>query len=145
MARLGELATPRWTRSVANRDDGLDQDDLEPVLPEEPEDVLSDSLWTIVAVDGEEEDEERDQVRFFLHSLLTFLITLSPVFRIQPLFKQMLRTIRTRLSVAEESGGEDILYPRTQFLKHSTSDHPMVYNPPLINAAPPRRLPPSLH
>jgi hypothetical protein len=26
--------------------------------------VLSDSPWTIEAVDGEEEDEERDQVRF---------------------------------------------------------------------------------
>ena len=61
---LGELATPRWTRSVANREDDLDQDDLEPVVPEEPEDVLSDSPWTIEAVDGEEEDEERDQVRF---------------------------------------------------------------------------------
>jgi hypothetical protein len=28
--------------------------------------VLSDSPWTIEAVDGEEEDEERDQVHFFL-------------------------------------------------------------------------------
>lgn len=64
---LGELATPRWTRSVANCEDGLDQDDLEPVLPEEPEDVHSDSPWTIEAVDGEEEDEdeERDQVHTF--------------------------------------------------------------------------------
>jgi dual specificity tyrosine-phosphorylation-regulated kinase 2/3/4 len=65
---LGELATPRWSRSVANREDGvhaLDQDDLEPALPEEPEDVLSDSPWTIEAVDDEEEDEERDEVHFF--------------------------------------------------------------------------------
>ena len=64
---LGELATPRWSRSVANRDDGvhgLDQDDLEPALPEEPEDVLSDSPWTIEAVDDEDEDEERDEVLF---------------------------------------------------------------------------------
>jgi dual specificity tyrosine-phosphorylation-regulated kinase 2/3/4 len=72
---LGELATPRWTRSVANREDGhgLDQDDLEPTLPEESEDVLSDSPWTIEAVDGEEDDEERDQVQ------LIFRIPLSLV------------------------------------------------------------------
>jgi dual specificity tyrosine-phosphorylation-regulated kinase 2/3/4 len=65
---LGELATPRWTRSVAHHEDdllGLDQDDLEPPLPEEPEGVDSDSPWTIEAVDGEDDDEERDQVRFF--------------------------------------------------------------------------------
>lgn len=64
---LGELATPRWTRSIANREDDfytLDQDELEPPLPEEPEDVDSDSPWTIEAVDGEE-DEERDEVRLF--------------------------------------------------------------------------------
>jgi len=68
---LGELATPRWTRSVANREEDvhpLDQDDLEPPLPEEPEDIDSDSPWTIEAVDGEEEDEERDQVHFFPHA-----------------------------------------------------------------------------
>jgi dual specificity tyrosine-phosphorylation-regulated kinase 2/3/4 len=61
---LGELATPRWTRSVANREDdfyALDQDELEPPLPEEPEEADSDSPWTIEAIDGEE-DEERDEV-----------------------------------------------------------------------------------
>ena len=45
-------------RLVANRDGGLDQDDLEPVLPEKLKDVLSDSPWTIEAVDGEDEDKE---------------------------------------------------------------------------------------
>jgi hypothetical protein len=59
---------------------GLDQDDLEPALPEEPEDVLSDSPWTIEAVDGEDEDEERDQVHFFSHPPFSCLITLSPAF-----------------------------------------------------------------
>jgi dual specificity tyrosine-phosphorylation-regulated kinase 2/3/4 len=62
---LGELATPRWTRSVANREDdsyALDQDELEPPLHEEPEEGDSDSPWTIEAIDGEE-DEERDEVR----------------------------------------------------------------------------------
>ena len=62
---------------------GLDQDDLEPALPEEPEDVLSDSPWTIEAVDGEEEDEERDEVHFFVSPPSVVLITLSPAFRIQ--------------------------------------------------------------
>ncbi len=64
---LGELATPRWTRTVASRDDdahGLDQDELDPPLPEEPEEIDSDSPWTIEAIDGEE-DEERDVVHPF--------------------------------------------------------------------------------
>jgi dual specificity tyrosine-phosphorylation-regulated kinase 2/3/4 len=70
---LGELATPRWTRSVAHREDDLhdlDQDDIEPPLPEEPEDDDSDGHWTIEAIDGEEdEEEERDQVcLLFFHS-----------------------------------------------------------------------------
>ncbi|KAI0290467.1 hypothetical protein BC826DRAFT_1026615 [Russula brevipes] len=115
---LGELATPRWTRSVANREDdvhALDQDDLEPPLPEEPEDVQSDSPWTLEAIDGEEEDEERDQPSEF---------------------KSIPRTIRTRPSVAEESGGEEILYPRTHFSKPLTLAHTVVYSPP-INSAPP--------
>ena len=83
---LGELATPRWSRSVANREDGghgLDQDDLEPSLPEEPEDVLSDSPWTIEAVDDEEEDESRDEVLFFFffsRPPFSCLITLPPAF-----------------------------------------------------------------
>jgi hypothetical protein len=58
----------------------LDQDDLEPALPEEPEDVLSDSPWTIEAVDDEEEDEERDEVHFFSHPPFDCLIMLSPAF-----------------------------------------------------------------
>jgi dual specificity tyrosine-phosphorylation-regulated kinase 2/3/4 len=84
---LGELATPRWTRSVAHREDDLhdlDQDDLEPPLPEEPEDVDSDSPWTIEAVDGEEDDEERDQVcilfLFFFALLILCLIAHSLAF-----------------------------------------------------------------
>ncbi|KAH9967913.1 hypothetical protein BC827DRAFT_1152282 [Russula dissimulans] len=116
---LGELATPRWTRSVANREEDvhpLDQDDLEPPLPEEPEDNDSDSPWTIEAVDGEEEDEERDQPSEF---------------------KPIPRTIRSRPSVAEESGGEEILYPRTQFQKPPTSAHSVVYGTATVDTASP--------
>ena len=58
----------------------LDQDDLEPALPEEPEDVLSDSPWTIEAVDDEDEDEERDEVLFLSHPPFSCLIMYSPAF-----------------------------------------------------------------
>jgi dual specificity tyrosine-phosphorylation-regulated kinase 2/3/4 len=40
------------------------------------------------------------------------------------------RAIRTRPSIAEESGGEEILYPRAQFPKPPTSAHSLVYSPP---------------
>jgi hypothetical protein len=46
--------------------------------------VLSDSPWTIEAVDGEEEDEERDQVYFFPPpSPFACLIMLPLALRIQ--------------------------------------------------------------
>ncbi|KAH9048090.1 hypothetical protein EDB84DRAFT_1611299 [Lactarius hengduanensis] len=80
---LGELATPRWTRTVASRDDdvhGSDQDELDLPLPEEPEEIDSDSPWTIEAIDGEE-DEERDEPSEF---------------------KSIPRMIRARPSVTEE-------------------------------------------
>jgi len=128
---LGELATPRWTRSVANREEdvhALDQDDLEPPLPEEPEDIDSDSPWTIEAVDGEEEDEERDQVHFFLPASPSQLSNYALI--AQPSeFQPIPRMIRPRPSVAEESGGEEILYPRTHFQKPPTSAHSVVYSP----------------
>ena len=49
----------------------------------------------------------------------------------------MPRTIRTRPSIAEESGGEEILYPRAQFPKPPTSAHPLVYSPPPNTVTPP--------
>ena len=49
----------------------------------------------------------------------------------------MPRTIRTRPSIAEESGGEEILYPRAQFPKPPTSAHSLVYSPPPNTAMPP--------
>ena len=47
------------------------------------------------------------------------------------------RPIRTRPSVTEESGGEEILYPRTHYPKPPTSAHSVIYSPPPINSAPP--------
>ncbi|KAH9977242.1 hypothetical protein BGW80DRAFT_1288151 [Lactifluus volemus] len=121
---LGELATPRWTRSVANREDdsyALDQDELEPPLHEEPEEGDSDSPWTIEAIDGEE-DEERDEP--------------SEVNTIP-------RTIRTRPSVTEESGGEEILYPRTHFSKPSA--HSANYSPSPTTVVPPSAFSPLMN
>ncbi|KAF5357893.1 hypothetical protein D9756_001787 [Leucocoprinus leucothites] len=84
---VGELATPRWTRSERASD--TDDSDILPsfdaaveiLLPDLPDDVHDDepdSPWTIEAV------------------------SLQP----PP------RSLRNRPSVAEESGGEEILYPR---------------------------------
>jgi hypothetical protein len=42
--------------------------------------VLSDSPWTIEAVDDEEEDEGRDEVHFFQYRPFSCLIMLSPAF-----------------------------------------------------------------
>ena len=44
---------------------GLDWDDLEPPLPEEPEDIDLDSPWAIEAVDGKDDDKEWDQVYLY--------------------------------------------------------------------------------
>ncbi|KAJ7074410.1 hypothetical protein C8F01DRAFT_1100425 [Mycena amicta] len=75
---VGELSTPRWTRShhdtVTPILDSLGEDADEP--PDAP-----DSPWTIEAVESDKEE-------------------LVP------------RTIRERPSMTEESGGEEILYPR---------------------------------
>ncbi|KAI0262949.1 hypothetical protein BC834DRAFT_889829 [Gloeopeniophorella convolvens] len=116
---LGELATPRWTRSVVNRDedtDSLDHDEPEPLLPEDPEEIDSDSPWTIEAIDGEE-DEMRDE----------------PLADVKPIS----RAVRPRPSVTEESGGEEILYPRTQFARSLASMQPGSRNSPPPGSAPP--------
>ncbi len=57
----------------------------------------------------------------------------------------MPRTIRTRPSIAEESGGEEILYPRTQFSKPPTSAHSVLYSPPPNTATPPTAFSPLMN
>jgi dual specificity tyrosine-phosphorylation-regulated kinase 2/3/4 len=140
---LGELATPRWTRSVANREDdsyALDQDELEPPLHEEPEEGDSDSPWTIEAIDGEE-DEERDEVRL---SPFAFSPSGSDCSIYQPSeVTSIPRTIRTRPSVTEESGGEEILYPRTHFSKPSA--HSANYSPSPTTVVPPSAFSPLMN
>ncbi|KIJ69629.1 hypothetical protein HYDPIDRAFT_24450 [Hydnomerulius pinastri MD-312] len=96
---VGELATPRWGKTVRHSeeddhdedDSGLDaleeEDGAEVVVPNTENDG-PDSPWTIEAVDGEYDDREEAEV------------------------KPVTRTVRPRRSMADESGGEEILYPR---------------------------------
>ncbi|KAI0948418.1 hypothetical protein AcV7_009169 [Taiwanofungus camphoratus] len=98
---VGELTTPRWARGERHHDieidervDEADEGDLGEDIDVAPveEDVerdLPDSPWTIEAIDGEQ--DERDE---FLE------------------VKPVQRSLRARRSVADESGGEEILYPR---------------------------------
>ncbi|KAJ6500330.1 hypothetical protein C8R45DRAFT_977294 [Mycena sanguinolenta] len=88
---VGELTTPRWTRSHSK------EDTITPVLAslgetfenEDERPDAPDSPWTIEAVDGEMSEREE-------------LPDVNPT----P------RTLRERPSMTEESGGEEILYPR---------------------------------
>ncbi|KAI0822652.1 hypothetical protein BC628DRAFT_655469 [Trametes gibbosa] len=97
---VGELATPRWARGARNDDfEFVAQERVEEVNEEEGEDqeLLEeeqerdhpDSPWTIEAVDGEQ--DEKDEV--------AEVQTIS-------------RPLRSQRSAADESGGEEILYPR---------------------------------
>ncbi|KAG8217354.1 hypothetical protein J3R82DRAFT_5449 [Butyriboletus roseoflavus] len=96
---VGELATPRWGTLIRRAQENLgdDDDNALDILQEEDstEVVVSnvepdgpDSPWTIEAVDGELDDQDQRDV------------------------KPLTRTIRPRRSTADESGGEEILYPR---------------------------------
>ncbi|GJJ12423.1 hypothetical protein Clacol_006665 [Clathrus columnatus] len=93
---VGELSTPRWT----NRESGYAQWTTEPPphLPGVPESAVvaddhdsgSSSPWTIEAIDGEGDE-------------------------LEPLPTDMgQRAVRPKHSLTEESGGEEILYPRHQ-------------------------------
>ncbi|KDR81400.1 hypothetical protein GALMADRAFT_113652 [Galerina marginata CBS 339.88] len=92
---VGELATPRWARGEGSQDHEESTSDIEVegydiVVPEDiEEEDQPDSPWTIEAVDGESSEKEE-----------------VPSMELQP------RTLRTRPSIADESGGEEILYPR---------------------------------
>ncbi|TFY59885.1 hypothetical protein EVJ58_g5496 [Rhodofomes roseus] len=96
---VGELATPRWVRGPRHDeveiDEQLDEVEEEPsqgedgvVMVDEEQD-LPDSPWTIEAIDGEPEEND-------------------DLLEVQPIS----RPLRSRRSVADESGGEEILYPR---------------------------------
>ncbi|KAG6816950.1 hypothetical protein H0H87_001465 [Tephrocybe sp. NHM501043] len=93
---VGELTTPRWTRAETQEinpppvlETPKEVEEYEVVVPEAAEEDLPDSPWTIEAVDGEPSEKEDP-------------IDLQPP--AQPL--------RNKPSLADESGGEEILYPR---------------------------------
>ncbi|KAH9483849.1 Dual specificity tyrosine-phosphorylation-regulated kinase 4 [Psilocybe cubensis] len=94
---VGELATPRWAREGStDRDDTVLDAEAEgyDVVPNDGEEEdHPDSPWTIEAIDGE--SSEREEVS-----------------NLQPHLQPPPRTLRTRPSIADESGGEEILYPR---------------------------------
>lgn len=91
---VGELATPRWTRSERGSEaDGTGNlssplGGVDVVVPDDPHDDEPDSPWTIEAIDGEFSEREE--------------LALQP----PP------KALRSRPSIADESGGEEILYPR---------------------------------
>lgn len=114
---VGELATPRWARGPRRDqveiDEPLDEVEEEPshleedeVLVDEPDQDLPDSPWTIEAIDGEPED--KDEVSASHSSAVVKAHYSSQFVEIQPIS----RPLRSRRSVADESGGEEILYPR---------------------------------
>ncbi|KAH9946387.1 uncharacterized protein BXZ73DRAFT_36846 [Epithele typhae] len=105
---VGELATPRWARGARNDDfefvtqdrvEEVNEDDIIDVDAMDDEARDSDSPWTIEAIDGEPEDSEKNE----------------PLMEV----KHSARAVRNRRSIAEESGGEEILYPR-----HPPQPHP---------------------
>ncbi|KAI6043104.1 hypothetical protein EDC04DRAFT_3138697 [Pisolithus marmoratus] len=97
---VGELATPHWDKihrpSTRQSNPSQDDDHHPPCLREEDSASLTalendapDSPWTIEAMDGESDDKDEHHAK-------------------QP----PTRTIRPRRSITDESGGEEILYPR---------------------------------
>ncbi|KAG6841209.1 hypothetical protein C0991_000871 [Blastosporella zonata] len=93
---VGELATPRWTRAETQQiapppmpETPEEIEEYEVVVPDNSEEDAPDSPWTIEAVDGEPSEKED-------------LMDLQP----PP------RPLRNKPSLADESGGEEILYPR---------------------------------
>ncbi|KAJ3937413.1 MAG: hypothetical protein NXY57DRAFT_1103315 [Lentinula lateritia] len=90
---VGELTTPRWTRNeqaertAASVDDNEDYQIVASGNENDEQDV-PDSPWTIEAVDGEMSEKEE-------------LVEAKSTHR-----------LRGRPSMTEESGGEEVLYPR---------------------------------
>ncbi|KAJ7470446.1 CMGC/DYRK/DYRK2 protein kinase [Mycena latifolia] len=109
---VGELTTPRWTRAGHNKEDTVTPvldplgESFEDVGPEDDRPDAPDSPWTIEAVDGEM--SEREEVRRSLSCRARFIDAALQLPDVNP----APRTLRGRPSMTEESGGEEILYPR---------------------------------
>ncbi|TRM59462.1 hypothetical protein BD626DRAFT_550298 [Schizophyllum amplum] len=90
---VGDLTTPRWSKT--SHVDDIVTRKVEPLPTQEEEENDPDSPWTIEAVDGESSGkEDRVRVTVFSQSM------------------DIPRPLRGRASLPEESGGEEILYPR---------------------------------
>lgn len=74
------------------------------MVPEDSRDDEPDSPWTIEAVDGEV--SEKEEVSSFCVHFISLIQPLQVSLQLPP------KRLRNRPSVAEESGGEEILYPR---------------------------------
>lgn len=83
---VGDLTTPRWSKT--SHVDDIVTRKVEPLPTQEEEENDPDSPWTIEAVDGESSGKEDRQSM------------------------DIPRPLRGRASLPEESGGEEILYPR---------------------------------
>nr|AXF50741.1 protein kinase [Inonotus obliquus] len=98
---VGELRTPRWPKLPSSEESlphfsvgirvGANRDDDDDYRDASDEDNDRDSPWTIEAVDGEQDDSEQPA---------------------DGSFADRTRLSRTQSSIPDESGGEEILYPR---------------------------------
>ncbi|RDB21185.1 hypothetical protein Hypma_011360 [Hypsizygus marmoreus] len=121
---VGELATPRWTRADKKSDDeapdtAREVEEYDMVVPEDVEEDEPDSPWTIEAVDGETSEKED-----------VLDVKLAP------------RPLRTKPSIADESGGEEILYPRKVSAPIPDLPRPSIANPAPETTSAPSRLEP---
>ncbi|KAF8507320.1 hypothetical protein BU17DRAFT_78128 [Hysterangium stoloniferum] len=99
---VGELATPRWATREGDHgpwtsgppSDPGDVPDQPVEIADEAQESGPDSPWTIEAIDG-----DGDEVEVPLPSLADTAAH---------------RVVRSKPSITEESGGEEILYPRQQ-------------------------------
>ncbi|TFK42822.1 hypothetical protein BDQ12DRAFT_662973 [Crucibulum laeve] len=109
---VGELATPRWTRTETAEVDtpDFDPDDrvYDVVLPEDgDEEDAPDSPWTIEAIDGESSEKEEVYAPRNVPAPPETSQEVEEPAELKPP-----RPLRSRPSIADESGGEEILYPR---------------------------------
>ncbi|KAL1745452.1 hypothetical protein HDZ31DRAFT_36383 [Schizophyllum fasciatum] len=95
---VGELTTPRWSKTKHAED--IVTRKVEPMPTQEEEENDPDSPWTIEAVDGESSGKEDRQSM------------------------EIPEPHRGRASLPEESGGEEILYPRKPLVWESAPDLP---------------------
>ncbi|KLO12000.1 hypothetical protein SCHPADRAFT_854481 [Schizopora paradoxa] len=117
---VGELHTPRWPKSSPYAFNAPGKEDEGATFPpDDAPDDGRDTPWTIEAVDGEEGEEPQNNAAPSTQQ------------------SQLAPGLHARPSIADESGGEEILYPRKPWhvedgLEPFTSD--LRPNPPYIRA-----------